>query len=157
MNLFAINLLLAGAWCGLLGALTLPGLGVGFLVGYAALWAAQPLYGRNAYCARLPRILWLVLYFLKELVVSSLKVAGAVLAPRPRYRPGIVALPLDARSDLERLAVANLITLTPGTLSLDFSEDERTLYVHGMFVDDAESLRAELREGMQAQVARALR
>lgn len=157
MSLFAINLLLAGAWCGLLGALTLPGLGVGFLVGYAALWAAQPLYGGAAYCTRLPRILWLIVYFFKELFVSSCKVAAAVLSFRRSYRPGIVALPLDCSSDLERLAVANLITLTPGTLSLDFSDDNQTLFVHGMFVEDADAVRAELQEGMQRQVTRALR
>ena len=70
---------------------------------------------------------------------------------------GIVALPLDCASDLERLAVANLITLTPGTLSLDFSDDNQTLFVHGMFVEDADAVRAELQEGMQRQVTRALR
>lgn len=157
MNLLAVNLLLALAWCGLLGTFSLSGLFTGFVIGFAALWVAQPLYGHAPYYDRVLRLSGLGLYFLKELVVSSWRVAQDVLAFRPTHKPGIVAVPLDCRTDLERLTVASLITLTPGTLSLDFSDDRQTLYVHGMFVDDAEALRRELKEGMERRVMEALR
>jgi multicomponent Na+:H+ antiporter subunit E len=157
VNLFAVNLVLAAAWCGLLGAFSLTGLAVGFLASFAALGAAQPLYGAAPYFRRLPRLAWLGVYFLQELVVSSWKVALAVLAFRRTWRPGIIALPLDCRSDLERATVANMITLTPGTLSLEFSDDRGALYVHGMFVDDPEAVRRELKDGMERAVLRALR
>jgi multicomponent Na+:H+ antiporter subunit E len=65
-------------------------------------------------------------------------------------------MPLVEMSDAERVTLASLITLTPGTLSLDFSPDRQTLYVHGMFVDDADALRRELKDGMECQVLRAL-
>ncbi len=68
-------------------------------------------------------------------------------APHPtRYRrPGIVAVPLDAETDLEIAFLANLITLTPGSLCVDISEDRRTMYIHAMFVDDPDSVRSEIK------------
>ena len=156
MNLFAVNLLLAAAWCALLGTFSLGALAIGFVLAYLALLVAQPLFGPAPYYGRVLRLARLGGYFLKELVVSSVRVAIDVLSPRPRFRPGIVALPLPEMSDAGRVTLASLITLTPGTLSLDFSPDRRTLYVHGMFVDDADALRRELEAGMEREVLRAL-
>ena len=61
-------------------------------------------------------------------------------------------MPLDVKSDAGILLVANLIALTPGTLSLDLSRDRRTLYVHAMFIDDPDALRRELKQGMERRV-----
>lgn len=61
-------------------------------------------------------------YFLWQLLLSNLRVAYDVITPRLYMRPGILAVPLDAEIDLEITLLANLITLTPGTLSLDVSE-----------------------------------
>lgn len=48
-------------------------------------------------------------------------------------KPGVIALPLSARTEMEITLVANLISLTPGTLSLDVSDDRKVLYIHAMF------------------------
>ncbi len=155
MNIYAINLLLAGLWAALAGAFTPANLVMGFAVGFAALWAAKPLFAReDGYFLRAPRLTWLAAVFLYDLVVSSLAVAAEVLRPRPRNRPGIVATPLDTRSGAELLTVSSLVTLTPGTLSLDVSDDGSTLYVHGMFVEDAEELRGSV-AALEAPVRRA--
>jgi len=66
-----------------------------------------------------------------------------------------VEVPLDVRSDAEILLVTNLISLTPGTLSVDVSEDRRTLLVHAMFADDEEQLVADLKGGMERMVREA--
>ena len=71
-------------------------------------------------------------------VPSAVRVARDVLSPRLRVRPGVVAVPLDARTDLEITLFANLVSLTPGTLSLDVSPDRRTLYVHAMDLPDGD-------------------
>nr|WP_253451995.1 Na+/H+ antiporter subunit E [Halomonas sp. Y3] len=55
-------------------------------------------------------------------------------------------MPLEARTELEITMVANLISLTPGTLSLDVSDDRKVLYIHAMFLDDEEELRRNLKE-----------
>lgn len=154
MNIYAINLLLAGLWAALAGAFTPVNLLIGFLVGFAALWAARPLFREDGYFLRAPRLVGLAVVFLYDLVASSFAVAADVLRWTPRNRPGVIAAPLEAQSGAEVLTVSSLVTLTPGTLSLDVSEDGRTLWVHAMFVDDPDALRADVRR-LGARVRRA--
>ncbi len=73
--------------------------------------------------------------------------------------PGVVAIPLDARTDAEITLLANLITLTPGSVSLDLSEDRRLLYVHAMYIDggDIETYRRSVKEGLERRVLELLR
>jgi multicomponent Na+:H+ antiporter subunit E len=96
-------------------------------------------------------------YYLGELVHSNLKIARDVLRPGLHIQPGFIRIALKARSDAEILAFANLVTMTPGTLSLDVSEDRRTLTVHAMYLQDAQSVRESLGEHLQSQVLEILR
>ena len=153
MNIFALNLLLAFAWQALTGSFTFFSLVSGFALGYAALWFVQPLFGgRSSYYGRVWRAFRLAFYFLWELVISSFRVAWEVVTPGDTSRARIVEMPLDVESDIEILLVTNLITLTPGTLSLDVTPDRKTLYVHAMFVDDPDELVASLKNGMERMV-----
>jgi multicomponent Na+:H+ antiporter subunit E len=157
VNAFALNLILALAWAAIAGGFTLGGLATGFLLGYAALWLLAPLTGTgDRYPLRL--IMWvrLLAMFLYELVVSSLSVAWDVLTPTHLARPAIIEVPLDVRTEAGLLLVTNLISLTPGTLSVDVSEDRRTLYVHAMFADDPDKLRHDLKNGMERWVMEAV-
>ena len=156
MNVLALNLVLAVGWAALIGSFTLQSLLVGFGIGYLALWVTRPLFGETPYFERVWRVLRLGLLFVYELIVSSVQVVWDVITPTHRSRPGIVAMPLSARGDGEILLVAGLISLTPGTLSLDVSEDRTTLYLHAMFVDDPDALRQELKQGMERRVLEAL-
>jgi multicomponent Na+:H+ antiporter subunit E len=157
MTPFVINLALAIGWAALFSAFTLPSLATGFAVGYAILWLLSPLFGDSRYCQKLLDLVRLMLHFLWELLVSSLQVAWDVLTPMHRSRPGIVAVPIDAKTDFEITTLANLVSLTPGTLSLDLSSDHKTLYVHAMFVDDPETIRRDIKQGMERRVLEALR
>ena len=157
MSLFVLNVILAISWASLVGSFTLANAAIGFAIGYAALWVASPLYRRSTYFRRVLRILRLAALFIYELIVSSLQVAWDVITPKHLSQPGIIAVPLDVTTDEEILLVANLISLTPGTLSLDVSADRRTLYVHAMFVEDADALRHQLKSGMERSVMEAMR
>lgn len=157
MNPFAVHLLLAFGWAAGTGDFTLPSLCIGFVVGGLALWLVRPLYGPTAYFGRLLGSLRLVGFFLRELFASAFQVAYDVLTPTHHSRPGVIAVPLEAKTPLEITLVANLITLTPGTLSLDVSDDRRTLWVHAMFIDDVDALRRELKVGMERRVLEVLR
>ncbi len=157
MTPFVINLALAVGWQALFSTFTLASLLAGFAVGYAILWVLSPLFSDSHYCRKLFDVLRLTVYFLWELMVSSLQVAWDVLTPMHRSRPGIVAVPIDAKTDLEITTLANLVSLTPGTLSLDLSSDHKTLYVHAMFVDNPENIRLAIKEGMERRVLEALR
>jgi multicomponent Na+:H+ antiporter subunit E len=97
------------------------------------------MWGGDLYFRRPWRILKLAVIFLYELVISAITVAWLVLRPGLKFQSAIVAIPLDARHDLGVTLFANLISLTPGTLSLDVSDDRRTLYVHAMDTRDCEA------------------
>ncbi len=151
-NLFSVNLLLAVGWAAVTGSFWWLNLLFGFVVGFAALWVAKPLYEDQGYFRRFGLGFGIMGTFLKELVLSSLTVAAAVLAPRPRMSPGIIAVPLDAKHDAQITAFANLVTLTPGTLSLDVDDDRRTLYVHAMFTEDPEELKQTLKDTFERKL-----
>lgn len=157
MTPFAINLILAFVWAALNGGIGLSSLIVGFLIGYLVLFVLQPLLGANRYCGKLFDGLVLVIYFLYELVVSSLKVAWDVVTPIQRSKPALVAIPLDAKTDAEVTVLANLVSLTPGSLSIDISEDRSHLLVHAMFVDDPYAFKSDVKRGMEKRVLEAMR
>lgn len=156
MNIFTINIVLAGIWAMLAGDVTIANLAIGFCLGFAALWAAKPIFPDSRYFGRLLRLIRLAMVFLWELFASSVRVAHEVLRLKPRARPGIVKVPTRARTETELLMLSSIITLTPGTLCLDVSDDGRTLYVHAMFLDDPEALRREIAETLETPVLEAL-
>ena len=156
MSLFLLNILLAVAWAALIGDFTVEGLATGFAIGFVALWVVKSLFPESTYHGRVWRWLKLIVLFHWELIVSSLGVAWDVLTPTQRSRPGIVSVPLKAEGEAEVLLVTNLISLTPGTLSLDVTEDCNTLYVHAMFADDPDEIRAQIENGMERWVREAL-
>lgn len=157
MNIFALNIALAVAWAALTGNITLTGLMIGFVFGSAALYLTKPLFpGSDLYFLRAWRWVKLCVLFLYELVVSSLQVVWDVLTPNHLARPGIIAMPLDAKGEMEILLVTNLITLTPGTLSLDVTDDCKTLFIHAMFADDPDEIRHQMKSGMERWVIEAM-
>ncbi len=97
---------------------------------------------------RIPHGISFLLFYIKELFLSNIKVAHDVVTPSYHMRPGVLAVPLDAENDLQVLFVSNLITMTPGTMSLDVSQDKRVLYIHALYIDDLELLRQELKVGI---------
>ncbi len=141
------NLLLALAWVILSGDFSGLNLVVGLVFGYITLVLIEPQVDALAgYPARVPRILRFLGFFIKELVQANLRVGFDILTPPWHMKPGVIAMPLEARTELEITMVANLISLTPGTLSLDVSDDRKVLYIHAMFLDDEEELRRNLKE-----------
>jgi multicomponent Na+:H+ antiporter subunit E len=58
---------------------------------------------------------------------------------------------------LEIALMANMITLTPGTMSLGVSRDRKFLYVHSMFIDDPETLKREIKEGIESPLLEVMR
>ena len=88
-----------------------------------------------------------------ELFLSNLRVAWEVVTPTHDMEPGVVAIPLDIKTDHEITLLANLITLTPGTLSLDVSDDKKFLYIHAMYIgDDKEAFIHSIKDGFERRV-----
>lgn len=156
-NQLLFNILLAISWMLLSGELTAETFIEGIIVGFLILWVSRTALGGSKYFNKIPITLKFLFYFIKELIKANLIVAYDIITPKDYMKPGIVAIPLDAKTDLEITLFANLITLTPGTLSLDVSNDKKTLYVHGLYVKDAESFRRELKEGLEKRLLEVLR
>jgi multicomponent Na+:H+ antiporter subunit E len=129
-----------------------------FILVYFLLWLASYFYDRSHF-VKVPRALGLLFYFLKELTLASFIVAWDVITPRSRVESGVIALPLDAKTDIEITILASLISLTPGTLSLDVSEDKRILYVHAVYIKkgDVEALKRQLKNGFERKLLRITR
>lgn len=157
MNLFLANILLALAWAAVTGNFALINIVFGFALGAVALSIIQEQVGSVGYVSRLYRITSLLLLFAYELVLSATRVAILVLSPRMDLKPGILAYPLKVDRDLEITVLANLITLTPGTLSVDVSADRKTLYIHALDCSDPDSIRADIAEGFERKILEAFR
>jgi multicomponent Na+:H+ antiporter subunit E len=157
VNSLLANLLLALTWGAMTGDFSLSNLFVGFVLGFVALYASQRVFGPSRYASRLGRIIRFVGFYLSELIMANVRVAIDVVTPRHRAKPGVVAVPLDAESDAEITILANLITMTPGSLTLDVSDDRRVLYVHAMFVEDPDAFRRRLKNSFERRVLEMLR
>ncbi|MCY0094408.1 Na+/H+ antiporter subunit E [Hoeflea ulvae] len=157
MSLFLVNVLLALAWSAVTGSFTFMNFVFGFVLAIFALSLIREQVGSTGYFSRARRVISLLVLFLYELVLSSWKVAVMVLSPRMDLKPGIFAYPLRVDRDFEITILANLITLTPGTLSVDVSEDRRTLYVHALDASDPDATRRDIAEGFERKIMEAFR
>ena len=148
---------LAFMWSAVTGRFEFSNVVVGMVLGYVVLFVAQPVMGPSNYFKRIQRTVSFAAFYVWELVLANVRVASDVLTPRPRIRPGVLAIPLDANTDTEITLVANLLTLTPGSVSLDVSSDRRFLYLHAMYIDDVEAYRASVKADIERRVLEVLR
>jgi len=150
-----INLVFTAIWGAISASFSLANLILGFAVGALSLWLIRRELQPITYPVRPLRLLLLTALFFKELAISATKVALMVIQPKMKLKPGIFAYPLTVRSDFEIALLANLITLTPGTLSVDVSDDRRTLYVHALDCADPGGLRRDIANGFERRIKEA--
>ena len=149
---FLTNILLMLMWVFLTGSYEVSSFTVGFLIGFVIMWIIGSQQGSNKYVKILPRIISFIFYFLYAVIVANLQVAYEVMTPNLYVTPGIIKIPLDVETDVEISLLANLITLTPGTLSIDVSDDKKVLYVHTMYVDDKEKFIRDIKDGFEKRI-----
>jgi multicomponent Na+:H+ antiporter subunit E len=158
VTLFLLNLLLALVWAMAVGRFTVPQLLLGYVLGFLVLATRSSHSGARHSTADASCVgLRFIAFFFVELLLSSLQIAYDSLTPRLRATPRIIAVPLDAATETEITLLANFLTLTPGTLSLDISADRRTLYVHAMYARDRQTFLTEVKRGLEARLLEVLR
>ena len=136
MRYLALFILTFGFWLLLTLDLTLPNL----LVGAAAALISSLLFTRHFFhkvvkFVQPVRYFWLLVYlviFTWECIKANLDVAYRVLHPAMPIKPAIVKVKLELKSDFARTMLANSITMTPGTISVDIIGDE--LFVHWIYL-----------------------
>lgn len=157
MNGLIWNVLIAFVWMAMQGEFSSANFIVGFALGFVILLFTKRAVGVSNYILKLRQVLGLALFFIYELIKANIRVALDVLTPGFRMHPAFVAIPLEVQTDAEITLLANLISLTPGTISLDVSTDKSTLYIHAMYVDDPEDVRREIKNGFEKRVLQVMR
>ncbi len=152
-RLLIINLFISLLWPTLNGDYSLGALFTGFLLGFVVLAIVRRSYGKFFFYAT-----GFLLYVLFAILQSNLKLAGLVLgtifSPRKTLRPGIVAVPLTITDPFERTLLASIITLTPGTLSMDlhYRDGQDVLYVHSIDLHDVEAFRRDIKVNFEDRI-----
>ena len=157
MILLLVNILLALAWAAVSGSFSQINLAFGFVLGMFALSVIREQVGTTGYLERSRKIISLALLFLYELVKSAVRVLLLLIQPKLDIKPGIIAYPLKVDRDFEITILANLITLTPGTLSVDVSHDRKILYVHSIDCSDPDEIRNDIATGFERKILEAFR
>jgi multicomponent Na+:H+ antiporter subunit E len=103
--------------------------------------------------SRIDHALRLAAFFAWELLLANFRVAADVLLGN-RIEPAVVGIPLDVTSDGEILLLSMLINITPGSVTIDLSDDRRTLYVHVMHMKSANDTRREIKDGFERRIKR---
>lgn len=153
MTLFfylTLNVFLAVLWMLVNQSATLVDFIVGFVVGYLALTITEPGYGRRIF-----RALFFVFYVVYQIIKSTLIVTAAVLQPNGRVKPGIVAIPLDASSNAEIILLATVITLTPGTISVETgrrTDGKQVLFVHCLLLDNPNAVIDSIKHDFERRI-----
>ncbi len=101
---------------------------------------------------RVFRFIIFVLYYLKELIVSSLYVAWDIITPKDLMKPGIVEVPVDLKSETAVIAFANLISMTPGSLTMDMSPDKKKIYIHAMYLHDKQEFIDKMKNELEHKI-----
>jgi multicomponent Na+:H+ antiporter subunit E len=154
---FLLNIFLALVWTFLQGELQGSNFAVGMVLGYLVIALSQQVMGTSAYVQKVVQVVRFVTVSLWEIFTASLALAWLIVQPKLQVRPAIVAIPLDAETDLEIVSMSSLLTLSPGTMTLDVSTDRETLYVHTIDLDDVEAFRREIKSGLERRVLEVMR
>lgn len=131
-----LNFFIALVWMFISNSFTASTFIIGFLIGLLLIIMTRRFFPGRLYIWRLWAAFKLALLFFKELTLSNISVLQVVLRPNMNIQPMIFALPTDLEHDWEITLLSSLITLTPGTIVLNVSDDQKTLYIHAIDVDD---------------------
>ncbi len=116
-----------------------------------------PKHDDISYQIRLWALLLLLFFCIKELFKSSIIVAWDVITPKKYHTPIIIDIDLDCQLDIEVTLLANLISLTPGTLSIDITKNKHQLKLHVMFGQQPEEVRKFIKQQLEPKVMKVFR
>lgn len=144
------TLFLAFGWMILREQYTVGDFAVGFVVAASVLYLLRDFFIQPVHIRAPLKWLRLLLVFAFEVIVANLQVAWIVIRPRLRITPAAIQLPLDLRNDVSITALANMITLTPGTWTIDVAPDRSALYVHCLSATDVEAVKRQIKKQFEA-------
>jgi len=108
----------------------------GYLVGLVVLFVMRKFFSSQYYLFTVQAVINLFLLFIYQLFASSIVVIQRIIKPKLDIKPGIVAFETDLERDIEVTLLAALITLTPGSVVVEISPDNKVLYIHAMDIPE---------------------
>ncbi|PFA70435.1 Na+/H+ antiporter subunit E [Bacillus sp. AFS015802] len=147
-----LNFFLAFVWMFLSVSFTSQSFIIGFLLGLLIIFAFRRFFNSRFYLLRVAAVISLLFLFLKELILANIAVLKTILRQKLDFQPGIFALPTELKTDWEITLLANLITLTPGTLVMDVSYDNKILYVHAIDIPDVDEAINEIKDSFEKAI-----
>ena len=131
-----MNILIAVMWMFMQSSYTVGSFIFGYIIGLFVLFILRRFLVSEFYFRRVWAFIKLISLFIVELTKANIDVMKVVLRPKFNHTPGIIAVRTNLETDLEITLLAALISLTPGTVSMDFSDDSKTIYIHALNVQD---------------------
>ncbi|TFE03776.1 Na+/H+ antiporter subunit E [Jeotgalibacillus salarius] len=147
-----LNFFLAFLWMFLTGSFSISSFIIGYLLGLLVIYVLRRFFQTRIYILRVWAILKLTLLFTYELIKANIEVLAIVLRPKMDLKPGIFKYDTKLEHGWEVTLLSLLITLTPGTLVVDVSDDNGTLYIHALNAADIKSNISSIREGFEKAI-----
>ena len=147
-----VNIIIAIRWIFLQNNYTMPSFIFGYSMGLIILFILRRFLVFDFYLRRVWAIIKLIMLFIIELIKANIDVIKIVLSPKLTNQPGIVAVTTKLETDVEITLLAALISLTPGTVSMDFSEDSKTIYIHAINVPDKDEMIEDIHNSFERAI-----
>ncbi|MBM95072.1 MAG: Na+/H+ antiporter subunit E [Oceanospirillaceae bacterium] len=125
---------------------------LGLILSIGICWLVAPMSDDHPKVRKPLRAIRYLLVVLWDILLSNFEVAIRVLSPNSSLRPGIVALPLDLEGEFPLAVLASTISLTPGTVSVDFSEDMKWLYIHVLHMKTEEDVIESIKQRYEVEL-----
>ncbi|MCF1751665.1 Na+/H+ antiporter subunit E [Mariniradius sediminis] len=148
-SLLLNNLLLAVIWVIATGVATAENFIFGFIIGLGILWITATKKSDRKYFVILPKLVYFFLFLVWKLILSNISTVKESLYSKSKLEPGIVKVPLTLKDEFHIVTLANLVSLTPGTMVMDISDDMKVMYVHVMHLEDKDKFIRELKEDFE--------
>jgi len=148
-------------WCFVHGTVNFNNFLIGALLGPIVIRHFRSLYGfenKISYMnivRKIPKLIRFFYVLFIEIIKANVMVAKIILQPKMNIKPGIIAVPIRTKTDVGITAIANTITLTPGTLTIDVSDNKEVLYVHAIDASDPQGLCDSIRDDLEEYVLEA--
>ncbi|QFT90380.1 Na(+)/H(+) antiporter subunit E [Bacillus sp. THAF10] len=147
-----LNIIISFSWMFLKNEWTFADFFVGYFWGLVIIFAMKNFLPGRFYFERIIAAGKLLFLFLKELLLANVQVIRDILRPRLDIEPGIFAMPTELKSEWEITLLSLLITLTPGTLVMDVSDDKKVLYIHAMNITDADQAISDIKNTFEKAI-----
>jgi multicomponent Na+:H+ antiporter subunit E len=144
MSSLALNVFLAIVWMLVQASFSSWSLLIGLFFGFLSITIVELVQGRRDYVLWVNALLRLTLFFLVDLIRSNIILARDILRPVPRFEPALLRIAITDLSPVSTVVLTNLISLTPGTLTIDAEEDGRVIYVHALYARVPDDVRKRI-------------